>query len=123
MSHIAIQEAQDGTVVGWLEHVPDDQYFGRKGGNRGGALDRPSALGDELLNRAAAANLPRGSDLRLGLYRRLIVLAVLGLGVSRRGQCADGDGAGETRKPLPGRNRANRSCRRQRSSSRLTRTY
>ena len=34
MSHIAIQEAQDGTVVRWLEHVSDDQYFGRKGGAR-----------------------------------------------------------------------------------------
>ena len=34
MSHIAIQEAQDGKVVRWLEHVSDDQYFGRKGGAR-----------------------------------------------------------------------------------------
>ena len=34
MSHIAIQEAQDGSVVRWLEHVSDDQYFGRQGGER-----------------------------------------------------------------------------------------
>ncbi|MDR3493656.1 MAG: cupin domain-containing protein [Ancalomicrobiaceae bacterium] len=26
MSHIAIQEALDGTSVDWLEHVTDDQY-------------------------------------------------------------------------------------------------
>jgi quercetin dioxygenase-like cupin family protein len=29
MTHIAIQEAQDGTVVTWLEHVSDEQYQGR----------------------------------------------------------------------------------------------
>ncbi|MCC9601925.1 cupin domain-containing protein [Stieleria sp. JC731] len=28
MTHIAIQEAQDGKVVEWLEHVTDDQYEG-----------------------------------------------------------------------------------------------
>lgn len=26
MSHIALQEAEDGKVVDWLEHVTDDQY-------------------------------------------------------------------------------------------------
>jgi 4-carboxymuconolactone decarboxylase len=26
MTHIAIQEAQDGKTVEWLEHVSDDQY-------------------------------------------------------------------------------------------------
>lgn len=26
LTHIAIQEAQDGTVVTWLEHVSDEQY-------------------------------------------------------------------------------------------------
>lgn len=26
MSHIAIQEAQDGKVVEWMEHVTDEQY-------------------------------------------------------------------------------------------------
>lgn len=26
MSHIAIQEAQDGKVVDWMEHVTDEQY-------------------------------------------------------------------------------------------------
>jgi quercetin dioxygenase-like cupin family protein len=34
VTHIAIQEAQDGTPVTWLEHVSDDQYAGRKGGER-----------------------------------------------------------------------------------------
>jgi len=34
MTHIAIQEAQGGTPVTWLEHVSDDQYVGRKGGER-----------------------------------------------------------------------------------------
>ena len=29
MTHIAIQEALDGTVVEWLEHVTDDQYAAR----------------------------------------------------------------------------------------------
>ena len=29
MSHIAIQEALDGKVVDWLEHVSDEQYKGR----------------------------------------------------------------------------------------------
>lgn len=29
MTHIAVQEALDGTVVQWLEHVTDDQYHGR----------------------------------------------------------------------------------------------
>ena len=29
MSHIAIQEALDGKVVEWLEHVSDEQYKGR----------------------------------------------------------------------------------------------
>jgi quercetin dioxygenase-like cupin family protein len=28
MTHIAIQEAKDGTVVEWLEHVTDEQYSG-----------------------------------------------------------------------------------------------
>jgi quercetin dioxygenase-like cupin family protein len=27
MTHIAIQEARDGTVVTWLEHVSDEQYM------------------------------------------------------------------------------------------------
>jgi len=26
MAHIAIQERLDGKVVGWLEHVTDEQY-------------------------------------------------------------------------------------------------
>jgi quercetin dioxygenase-like cupin family protein len=34
MSHIAIQEAQDGAPVAWLEHVSDAQYFGRRGHER-----------------------------------------------------------------------------------------
>lgn len=29
MSHIAIQEVQDGRVVDWMEKVTDDQYAGR----------------------------------------------------------------------------------------------
>ena len=29
MSHIAIQEALDGSAAEWMEHVTDDQYFGR----------------------------------------------------------------------------------------------
>lgn len=29
MSHIALQEVQDGEVVAWMEHVTDDQYAGR----------------------------------------------------------------------------------------------
>lgn len=29
MSHIAIQEVQDGTVVTWMEHVTDEDYAGR----------------------------------------------------------------------------------------------
>jgi quercetin dioxygenase-like cupin family protein len=29
MQHIAIQEALDGKVVEWLEHVTDEQYHGR----------------------------------------------------------------------------------------------
>ena len=28
MSHIAVNEAQDGSAVGWLEPVADDQYLG-----------------------------------------------------------------------------------------------
>ncbi len=28
LTHIAIQEAQDGKVVDWLEHVSDEQYGG-----------------------------------------------------------------------------------------------
>ncbi len=28
MTHIAIQEAQDGKVVDWMEHVTDEQYQG-----------------------------------------------------------------------------------------------
>lgn len=28
MTHIAIQEAQDGKTVDWLEHVGDEQYMG-----------------------------------------------------------------------------------------------
>lgn len=27
MTHIAIQEARDGTVVTWMEHVSDEQYM------------------------------------------------------------------------------------------------
>lgn len=29
MSHIAIQEEQDGSAVEWLEHVTDEEYAGR----------------------------------------------------------------------------------------------
>ena len=29
MTHIAIQEEQDGKAVDWMEHVSDDQYSGR----------------------------------------------------------------------------------------------
>lgn len=29
MTHIAIQEAQDGKVVDWMEHVSDEQYAAR----------------------------------------------------------------------------------------------
>jgi len=29
MSHIAIQEALDGKVVEWMEHVTEDQYHGK----------------------------------------------------------------------------------------------
>ncbi len=29
MTHLAIQEAQDGKVVEWMEHVTDEQYQGR----------------------------------------------------------------------------------------------
>ena len=29
MTHIAVQERQDGRTVDWLEHVTDDQYHGR----------------------------------------------------------------------------------------------
>ena len=29
MSHIAIQEEVDGSVVTWMEHVTDDQYLGK----------------------------------------------------------------------------------------------
>ena len=32
MSHIAMQEALDGSVVTWLEHVTDEQYGGAIGG-------------------------------------------------------------------------------------------
>lgn len=28
MSHIAVQEALDGSMVEWLEHVTDDEYLG-----------------------------------------------------------------------------------------------
>ena len=35
MTHIAIQEAQDGKAVDWLEHVNDAQY-GEYRGDRGG---------------------------------------------------------------------------------------
>jgi quercetin dioxygenase-like cupin family protein len=28
MTHLAIQEAQDGTAVDWMEHVSDEQYHG-----------------------------------------------------------------------------------------------
>lgn len=31
MTHIAIQEALDGQVVQWLEHVSDDQYLATSG--------------------------------------------------------------------------------------------
>lgn len=31
MTHIAIQEAQDGKAVDWLEHVSDEQYGARDG--------------------------------------------------------------------------------------------
>jgi hypothetical protein len=27
MTHIAIQEARDGKVVTWMEHVRDDEYL------------------------------------------------------------------------------------------------
>lgn len=30
MTHLAIQEDQDGQTVTWLEHVPDDQYYGHQ---------------------------------------------------------------------------------------------
>lgn len=30
MTHLAIQEAQDGRAVDWLEHVTDEQYRGRE---------------------------------------------------------------------------------------------
>ena len=33
MTHIAMQEALDGKVVEWMEHVRDDQYLGDRGGN------------------------------------------------------------------------------------------
>ena len=32
MTHIAIQEALDGKVVTWMEHVTDEQYKGERGG-------------------------------------------------------------------------------------------
>ena len=31
MVHIAMQEAQDGVAVEWLEHVTDEQYEGKGG--------------------------------------------------------------------------------------------
>ena len=31
MSHIAVQESQDGTPVNWLEKVSDEQYFSELG--------------------------------------------------------------------------------------------
>ena len=31
MTHIAIQEAQDGKVVEWMEHVTDEEYRGSAG--------------------------------------------------------------------------------------------
>jgi hypothetical protein len=37
MTHIAIQEALDGKVVEWMEHVTDEQYENKpasKGANR-----------------------------------------------------------------------------------------
>jgi hypothetical protein len=30
MNHIAIQEALDGKVVEWMEHVTDEQYLARR---------------------------------------------------------------------------------------------
>jgi quercetin dioxygenase-like cupin family protein len=30
MTHVAIQEALDGTNVTWMEHVTDDDYLGRR---------------------------------------------------------------------------------------------
>jgi len=30
MTHIAIQEAQDGKVVEWMEHVTDEQYKAKR---------------------------------------------------------------------------------------------
>jgi hypothetical protein len=30
MTHIAIQEALDGRMVEWLEHVTDEQYGGKR---------------------------------------------------------------------------------------------
>jgi hypothetical protein len=30
MTHIAIQEALDGKVVDWMEHVSDEEYRGEK---------------------------------------------------------------------------------------------
>ena len=37
MTHIAIQEALDGSVVEWLEHVTDEQYHAREGVGGGAA--------------------------------------------------------------------------------------
>ena len=34
MAHIAVQEAQDGKMVEWLEHVSDEQYGAYGGGAR-----------------------------------------------------------------------------------------
>ena len=31
MTHIAIQETQDGRAVDWMEHVSDEQYAGERG--------------------------------------------------------------------------------------------
>jgi hypothetical protein len=35
MTHIAIQEQQDGKAVDWMEHVSDEQY--RRGGSGSGS--------------------------------------------------------------------------------------
>jgi quercetin dioxygenase-like cupin family protein len=34
MTHIAVQEALDGKVVDWMEHVTDEQYFGETGSTK-----------------------------------------------------------------------------------------
>jgi hypothetical protein len=36
MTHIAIQESQDGSPVTWMEHVTDAQYLGAAASAEGG---------------------------------------------------------------------------------------